>query len=419
MSEWTRVAGFILGLAIVAVTASSVFTTLVVPRAGSSRMLRSISKGLARSVKPILRRTMTYEAKDRIMALVGPLGMVLLFVVWLVWVVVGFGLIEWWPSGADLGHAMAVSGSSVFTLGIASESRHGSETIEFVAAGTGLLIIALEIAYLPTLYSAFSARETEITLLGTRAGIPAWGPEILARHHWFNNSSELPDLYRTWERWAAAVTESHTNYPSLMWFRSPVPWRFWLTAMTAMLDSAALNDALCPSTAPRQGRTYLQMGTNCLRGLARVLRVPFDPDPLPTTPIRLTYEEYLEGVQRLVEVGYPMERTPEEAWPHFSGWRVNYEPIVDALTGLVMPPPAPWFPRRPRIGPTHFPRVLDRTPEDPHATRSAEGGDDLGGNEPDGVVAGQFEREEREERQESDERDRGGARRDEHRPAPD
>ena len=193
------------------------------------------------------------------------------------------------------------------------------------------------------------------------------------------------------------MTESHSNYPSLMWFRSPVPWRFWLTAMTAMLDSAALNDALCPTSAPSHGRIYLQMGTNCLRGLARVLRIPYDPDPLPTAPIRLTYAEFLEGIDRLREVGYPMERSAEEAWPHFSGWRINYEAIVDGLTALVLPPPAPWFRPRPGLGETHFPRVINRTPDDPHATRSAEGGDDISGNVAEGVPVSQFEREEREE----------------------
>ncbi len=400
-----RIAGFLFGLVVLMATLANVFTTLVVPRATSSRMLRVISKGLVTAVRPLLRRTSTYEAKDRIMAKVGPLGMVLLFVVWLVLLVIAFGFIAWWPSGTNLAHALAVAGSSVFTLGIANETGHGSEGIEFIAAGTGLLVIALEIAYLPTLYSAFSARETEITLLGTRAGIPAWGPEILARHHWFKTTSELPDLFRSWERWAAAVTESHTNYPSLMWFRSPVPWRFWLTAMTAMLDAAALNDALRPASAPGHGRVYLQMGTNCLRGLGRVLRVDFDADPLPTTPIRLTYEEYLDGVRRLEEVGYEFERTPEEAWPHFSGWRINYEAIVDALTLLVMPPPAPWFLARPGMGATHFPRVLNRTPDDPHASNSAEGGDELGGNVDEGVAASP-ERLEQEER-ELGETDRG------------
>lgn len=367
MAGTLRVLGFVLGLVVVLSTLSSVFTTLVVPRATSSRMLRAVSKGLARGVRRVARRLPTYEAKDRFMSLVGPFAMVFLFVVWLGSLVVGFGLMAWWDSGASLAHALAVSASSVFTLGVATLRDRSSEAVELVAAGTGLLVVALEIAYLPTLYAAFSAREAEVTLLGTRAGVPAWGPEILARHHWFRTTGELPDLYRAWERWAAAVAESHTNYPSLMWFRSPVPWRSWLTAMTAMLDAAALQDAINPGSAPRQARNCLQMGMNTLRALAGVLRIEYDTDPLPTTPIRLTYEQFRLGIDRLEQVDFPFERTPEEAWRHFSGWRVNYEGIVDALTLLVMPPPAPWFPDRPALGQIRRPRVLDRTPDDPRA----------------------------------------------------
>jgi hypothetical protein len=360
-------AAMVAGLVVVLGTLLSVFTTLVVPRATSSRMLRSISKLLGKTMGPIVRCLRTYEAKDRAMAVVGPLGMVLLFVLWLSVLVVGFGLLVYWRADTTLAHSLVVSGSSVFTLGIESVPSRAGVAVEIAAAGTGLLVVALEIAYLPTLYLAFSARETEVTLLATRAGVPAWGPEILARHHWFRTTSELPDLYRTWERWSAAVAESHTNYPSLMWFRSPVPLRSWLTALTAMLDAAALQDAINPGSAPRQARICLQMGMNTLRSLANALRIDYDPDPLPTDPVRLTYEEYLVGIERLERVDFPFERTAEEAWPHFCGWRVNYEPIVDALTRVIMPPAAPWFPDRPNLGEARRPRVLNRTPDDPLA----------------------------------------------------
>ncbi len=88
--------------------------------------------------------------------------------------------------------------------------------------------MALEIAYLPALYNQFSTRETEVTLLEARSGNPAWGPEILARSYWLDTMDELPPLYADWERWAAAVSESHANYPALIWFRSPVSTRSWL-----------------------------------------------------------------------------------------------------------------------------------------------------------------------------------------------
>ena len=79
-----------------------------------------------------------------------------------------------------------------------------------------------------------------MTLLEARAGNPAWGPEVLARHHWLDTMDELPPLYSDWERWAAAVSESHANYPGLIWFRSPVSTRSWLIGLVAMMDSAAL-----------------------------------------------------------------------------------------------------------------------------------------------------------------------------------
>jgi hypothetical protein len=39
---------------------------------------------------------------------------------------------------------------------------------------------------------------------------------------------------------------------------------------------------------------------------------------------------------------FEMERSAEEAWVHFRGWRVNYESIVYRLAGDVVAPPGPW-----------------------------------------------------------------------------
>jgi hypothetical protein len=364
-----RLAAFVLGIIVIAGTALSVFTALVVPRVTSSRVMRAIAKVLGGSARHILPRLPTYEARDRLMSFIGPASMILLFVSWLLLLVVGFGLMVWWASGQDFGSAMAIAGSSVFTLGIATASHPQSKTIEIVAAGVGLLVVALEIAYLPALYNAFATRETEVTLLATRSGTPAWGPEILARHYMLDNFDELPPLYADWERWAAAVSESHTNYPALIWFRSPVPTRGWLTSLVAMMDSAAIYHAVSPDQTPRQARLCLSMGTGCLRSMARALQIPYDPDPLPTAGIRLTREEFVRGYHRLEEVEFPMERGLDDAWRHFQGWRINYESIVDSLTRLTLPPPAPWFVERPVMGKVEWPGVLNRTPEHPEGTQ--------------------------------------------------
>jgi hypothetical protein len=358
------------GILIVVLTFWSVFTSLVVPRASSSRLQTLVGRILGKSARTLAPRLPSYEARDRLLSFVGPGIMVGLFITWLGLLIVGFALIEWWNSGIGFITALGISGSSAFTLGIASAPDAGAHTIEILAAGFGLLVIALEIAYLPALYNAFAVRETEVTLLATRSGTPAWGPEILARHHWLDTMDELPPLYVSWERWAAAVSESHSNYPALMWFRSPAALRSWLVGLMAMMDSAALYHSASPGLTPREARTCLQMGMNCVRSMAGALKIPFNPDPLPTDPVRLTRAEFDKGIARLQAVGFPMERDVDETWRNFKGWRVNYEGIVDTLTALIVPPPAPWFVARPRFGDTVYPLILNRTPDEPEGAQA-------------------------------------------------
>jgi hypothetical protein len=364
-----RIIAFIIGIVLVLSTMWSVFTALVVPRVTSSRVQRALSRTLGAAVHGIAPKLPSYEVRDRVLSFVGPAAMVLLFIIWLCLLVFGFGCIIWWQSGGDFASALGIAGSSVFTLGIASAHRAGPETLEILSAGIGLLVIALEIAYLPALYSAFAARETQVTLLAGRSGTPAWGPEILARSFFLDTMDELPPLYSEWERWAATVSESHANYPALMWFRSPVSTRSWLLSLTAMMDSAALYHSVSPELAPREARLCLAMGTNCLRSMAGALHIPFDSDPLPTADIRLTRAEFDDGFRRLEDRSFPLERDADEAWRNFKGWRVNYEPIVDALTLLVVPPPAPWFIARPELGQAEWPVVRNRTPDEPEGSQ--------------------------------------------------
>ena len=367
--ESARIIGLVAGILIVVLTIWSVFTSLVVPRASSSRLQMVVGRLIGDVARWLVPKLPGYETRDRLLTFVGPGTMVSLFGLWLGLLLLGFALIEWWNSGIDFASALAISGSSVFTLGIATANDAGARTTEILAAGFGLLVIALEIAYLPALYNAFANRETEVTLLATRSGTPAWGPEILARHHWLDTMNELPPLYAQWERWAAAVSESHANYPALMWFRSPTPLRSWLLSLVAMMDSAALFHAASPDLTPREARTCLQMGINCLRSMADALKIPFDPDPRPNASVRLPRAEFDQGIARLQAVGFPMERDAEETWRHFRGWRVNYEGIVDALSAQILPPPAPWFVPRPELGATQFPTIYNRTPDEPEGAQ--------------------------------------------------
>jgi hypothetical protein len=357
---------FPVGLFVVLGTAGSVIRTLILPRGLTSRVSTVVTRGARWVFLVAANRFESYETKDKILALSGPMSLLVLLVTWIALFLLGFALMLFPPAHVSFLEALRESGSSLFTLGFAP-TGHGLPTvIAFVAAAAGLIVVALQIAYLPTLYSAFNRRETLVTLLQSRAGSPPWGPEILIRAHTVGLMQSLGPTYSEWERWAAEVAESHTNYPVLAWFRSPHPLRSWIISLLAVMDSAALYLSVAPNDAPIEARLVIRMGFTCLRNIAEVLRVPYDPDPFPDDPIQLTYEEFLGGVHRLQKAEFPMERSPEEAWEHFRGWRVNYEAVAYALADLVVAPPGPWSGERKHLpGMALVPeRPADRRPGD-------------------------------------------------------
>jgi hypothetical protein len=110
-----------------------------------------------------------------------------------------------------------------------------------------------------------------------------------------------------------------------------------------------------------------------MRQLATTIGMAFDPDPMPDGPLDLTFEDFEQGIERLRAVDFPMERTPEEAWPHFRGWRVNYESIVYRLAYEIDAPPALWSgPRRGGLVAKAPIRPPNRRPEDPEGLTVAQ-----------------------------------------------
>ena len=248
-----------------------------------------------------------YESKDNILVLQGPVLLMAILLTWLSMFFLGYGLILW-PVVEGFADSLRESGSSLLTLGFASEAEITPTAIHFIAAATGLIAVALLIAYLPTVYSSFNRREKLVTMLQSRAGSPAWGPEILIRHQIVGLADNLPHFYEEWEEWAADVTETHTTYPVLIFFRSPHKLRSWLLGILAVMDAAALQLALNPSSAPTEARLCLRMGYLSLREIATVARIDHDPDPFPDDPIELSFEEFNGAVDKLVESGFDCER---------------------------------------------------------------------------------------------------------------
>jgi hypothetical protein len=343
---------FGVGLIVVMGTLFSVVGTLVVPRSIGSRISRGVDWALDVGFLQLARLVRSFERRDRILAWQSPLALVVRLAVWLGLLVVGFALLLLPSMNGHVGQAFSSAGSSMFTLGYAAPVGSGSTTLEYLAAFVGLVVIGLQVGYLPTLYAAFNRRETEVSLLGSRSGVPAWGPEILARTRWGIDNGDtgplLEELFTAWERWAADVAESHTTYLTLARLRSPRAPSHWLIALIAVMDAAALHLALTPSREPKlAARLSLRMGFVALDQIARSMRLPIPDEPDPDKPVSVSFEEFRAATGNLRELGYPIERTDEEAWPHFRGWRANYDTAALLLARQLDAPPALWTgPRR-------------------------------------------------------------------------
>jgi hypothetical protein len=331
----------------------SVTGTLIVSRSVSSHLTRWVDQIVDTAYQAAAQKISDFKRRDQLLATQAAALLLAQLATWLVVTFVGFAFVFWPFAVHGLSSAFTDAGSSMFTLGYAEPAGAVPTVIVFLAAATGLVILTLQIAYLPTLDSAFNRRETEVALLNARGGVPSWGPELLARTHYALGSGTstldtMPDLYAQWERWAADVAESHTTYLPLVRFRSPRPLSSWVTALLAVLDSAALFLALSPKIAPEvPARLVLRGGLECFTRIAQAMGIDVPNEPNPDGGISLTYEEFLDAVARMREVDFPVERDPADAWPDFVGWRVNYEQAAYGVAAAVYAVPALWSgPRR-------------------------------------------------------------------------
>ncbi len=353
-----RAVAAVIGGLVVLTAWFSITGTVIVPRPVGSFLTRWVDKCVVTAFHLLSKKLDDPGQRDRLNATQAPVILLSQLGAWLTLSLIGFMLLLWPFAANGLGAAFTDAGSAMFTLGFALPSGSGPAVIVFFAAATGLVIVALQIAYLPTLYSAFNRRETEVTLLNARAGVPSWGPELLARTHYALGSGNstldtMPDLYERWERWAADVAESHTTYLPLVRFRSPRPLSSWVTALLAVLDSAALFLSLSPKEAPVvPARLCLRAGFVCFRQIALAMGFEVPDEPDAAAGISLTYDEFLEAVTRMRKVDFPVERDPAEAWQDFVGWRVNYEQAAYAVAYEISAVPALWSgPRRHKVKP--------------------------------------------------------------------
>jgi hypothetical protein len=211
----------------------------------------------------------------------------------------------------------------------------------------GFAFLGVVIGYLPTIYTAFSRREIEISLLDARAGSPPSAAELLTRAGDSlgadrSDQGTLDRLFHDWERWAAEVLESHLSYPVLSFYRSQHSNQSWLGALTVILDATALVMAGIDGVSGEQARRTFKMARHAVVDLAQVVNARYDPN----APERLTPEDLAELRTRLAEKGLRL-RQGAEVDQKLADLRALYEPYVEGIARNLFIPLPPWIRRDP------------------------------------------------------------------------
>jgi len=330
------------------------FQTIILPRRASGRF-RLTHIFYAVTWKPWVFFTLGLRdprKREAAFSYYGPLSLIFLLVVWASAMVIGFALI-FHSLGSPFNDStqkpgfrsdLYVSGTTIFTLGLGDVTPHSAWARELIIleAGTGLGFLAVVMGYFPVLYSAFSRREVNISLLDARAGSPPTAAELMRRHSYKGAEHALTLLLEEWERWSAELLESHISYPLLCYFRSQHNNQSWISALTAVLDTSALLIAGVQGHEARQAQLTFAMARHAMVDLAQI----FSLAPVKNAPDRLPPERYEQLYNLLCQSGVSVCRDGHSI-ERLREMRALYEGYAQALADYLCMPLPPWIADQP------------------------------------------------------------------------
>ena len=224
MHLWATIAG----LALIFIILLDAFETIVLPRRvqRSFRLTAWFYRNTWVPWARIAQHIHKPSRRESFLGYFGPLSLIFLLAFWALGLIFGFacvqfGLGEHLQLGSEqitFGKLIYHSGETFFTLGYGDiiPNNAAARALAVMEAGMGFAFLGVVIGYLPVVYSSFSNREIEISLLDARAGSPPSATEFLGRLGCCPDQSVLDGIFRDWERWSAELLASHISYPVLV-----------------------------------------------------------------------------------------------------------------------------------------------------------------------------------------------------------
>jgi hypothetical protein len=347
-----RILVFGAGATLTLYTINSALRSFVLPRADHSYLTTFVVGSVYRILALRFKPTTPFTSKDNILAMHPPYVMFILPLVWLLLIIIGYAGMYWaLDNTLSFLEAFVLSGSSMLTLGASFHEDKFIILLAFTQAALGMMLIALLIGYLPTMYGAFSQRELMVTKLEAYAGSPPTPTEMVRRLHFIgtlHNQDAMQALWLEWQDWFLQIEEQHTTLALMNFYRSPKPDRHWVTAAGCVLDSAAIIASSVQIERASIAGIVLRSGFITLRSIADYFRFPYNPDPNHDDPIQITRDEFEQVLDELESYGVPINPDRDFCWDHYAGWRVNYDEVLIRLAWITTAPYAVWSSDRAR-----------------------------------------------------------------------
>ncbi len=273
----------ILGAAVIFSILLDAFETIVLPRRvqRSFRLTAWFYRNTWIPWAQLAQHIRNPSRRESFLGYFGPLSIIVLLAFWAVGLILGFACVQYGLgehlqlAGERITFATLLyhSGETFFTLGYGdiTPTNGAARALAVMESGMGFAFLGVVIGYLPVVYSSFSTREVEISLLDARAGSPPSAAEFLGRLGCCPEQSVLDDIFRDWERWSADLLASHISYPVLVFFRSQHSNQSWLGALTVMLDVTSLVVAGVSGIHNEQAKLTFAMARHAVVDLSQVI----------------------------------------------------------------------------------------------------------------------------------------------------
>ena len=351
----SHIPAIIFGVVVICAVLLDAFETVVLPRR-VTRQFRLTAWFYRRTWLPwrkIAGHISTPARQQNFLGYFGPLSLIMLLAVWATGLISGFALLQYGMGGHEqLGNEPLTfarilyhSGETFFTLGYGDivPTSGGARALSVIEAGMGFAFLGLVIGYIPVVYSAFSRREIQISMLDARAGSPPSAVELLVR---LAGRSDDPgvdqkvfdEVLRDWERWSAELLESQISYPVLTFFRLQHSNQSWVAALTTMLDVTSLVLTGIEGVNPGQAKLTFAMARHAAVDLAQVVNARHDP----TAPDRLRAAE-LEALRGALAAAGLRLRSDDAGRDKLARLRSMYEPYVHSTGKNLMLTLPPWL----------------------------------------------------------------------------